>query len=355
MIDLGVICFAARTSTPHLSLICGKSHDTTADAMTSPSTDTGITSPPTYYRAYGPWLRGKFGGKKVFKVIADAGFSCPNRDGTKGYGGCTYCNVDSFTPSLTRSLPGLREQVLASMERARGRFGAEKFIVYFQPNTNTYAPADQLREYYDEALAACPEDTVGLSVGTRPDCLDAGKIALLESYAARYEVDLELGMESMHEATLEKINRGCRHDELVRLLDSLRASPLHVCVHMIFGFPWESRDEMLAYAEELNRHPAIGFVKLHHLHVVKGSILGARYQKEPFPLFSLDDYTDFLADFLPRLRADIVVQRLFGVADQDLLIAPDWEMRKAAVQSHLDRVLGESGVVQGSAVPDLGC
>ncbi len=316
----------------------------------SPITKQKSSESPTtpYYRAYGPWLREKFGGKKVYKVIADAGFTCPNRDGSKGYGGCTYCNVDSFTPPLTRSLPDIGEQLRASMVRARGRFGAEKFIVYFQPNTNTYAPVDRLREIYDEALAAFPEDTVGLSVGTRPDCLDPEKIALLESYTDRFVVDLELGMESMYEETLEKINRGCAHIELVNLLASLRNSPIHVCVHVIFGFPWETRDQMLAYAEELNRHPTIEFVKLHHLHIVKGSVLGARYQKEPFPVFSLDDYTDFLADFLPRLRPDIVVQRLFGVAGKEHLIAPNWEMPKAAVQNHLDRELTRRGVVQGS-------
>ena len=307
------------------------------------------SDPPPYYHAYGPWLRNKFDGQKVYKVIADAGFTCPNRDGSKGYGGCTYCNVDSFTPTLTRSLDNIQRQLLASMARARGRFGAEKFIVYFQPNTNTYAPVERLRSVYDDALATCPEDTVGLAVGTRPDCLDPGKIALLESYTDRLEVDLELGMESIHEDTLVKINRGCTHSELVRLLDSLSDTPLHVCVHVIFGFPWETRDQMLAYAEEINRHPAIGFIKLHHLHIVKGSILGAKYQKEPFPVFDLNDYTDFLADFLPRLRPDIVVQRLFGVADKELLIAPDWNLPKAAVQNHLDRELTARGVIQGSA------
>lgn len=305
--------------------------------------------PTPYYRAYGPWLREKFDGQKVYKVIADAGFTCPNRDGSKGYGGCSYCNVDSFTPSLTRSLPAIRDQLLASMDRARSRFGAQKFIVYFQPNTNTYAPVDQLCELYDEALAVNPEETVGLAVGTRPDCLDAEKIALLESYTDRYEVDLELGMESMFEDTLTRINRGCTHAELVSVLDSMSESPLHICVHMIFGFPWESWDQMLAYADEVNRHPAIGFVKLHHLHVVHGSILGAKFKKEPFSLFDLDRYTDFLADFLPRLRPDMVVQRLFGVADRELLIAPDWGMPKSAVQTHLDRELTARGVVQGSA------
>jgi len=314
--------------------------------MTNPNDS---STPAPYYRAYGPWLREKFNGQKVYKVIADAQFTCPNRDGTKGYGGCTYCNVDSFTPPLTRSLPGLVDQLQASMARAKGRFGAQRFIVYFQPNTNTYAPVDRLRELYDEALSANPEETVGLSVGTRPDCLDAEKIALLESYTDRLVVDLELGMESMYEDTLEKINRGCTHAELVTLLDSLRDSPLHVCVHVILGFPWETREQMLAYAEELNRHPAIEFVKLHHLHVVEGSIMGARYKKEAFPVFSLEEYTDFLADFLPRLRPDIVVQRLFGVAPMEYLIAPDWGMKKAAVQNYIDREMRRRGVVQGSA------
>ena len=116
-------------------------------------------------------------------MIVDAGFTCPNRDGSKGYGGCTYCNVDSFTPSLPRSLDEIRDQVEQGIARARKHYHAEKFIVYFQPNTNTYAPVERLRELYDEALSVCPEDVVGLSVGTRPDCLDAEKIALLESYA----------------------------------------------------------------------------------------------------------------------------------------------------------------------------
>ena len=315
-----------------------------------PSAEPENVTPIPYYRAYGAWLREKFQGKKVYKVIADANFTCPNRDGSKGYGGCTYCNVDSFTPPLTRSIPTLAEQLHASMVRAKGRFGAEQFIVYFQPNTNTYAPVEKLKALYDEALAANPEETVGLSVGTRPDCLDAEKIALLESYTDRLVVDVELGMESMYEASLERINRGCTHAELVELLGKLKDSPVHVCVHVIFGFPWETRDQMLAYAEELNRHPAIEFVKLHHLHIVKGSVLGAKYEKDPFPVFSLEEYTDFLADFLPRLRPDIVVQRLFGVAPMKYLIAPDWKLSKAAIQNHLDRELTRRGVVQGSAV-----
>jgi hypothetical protein len=301
------------------------------------------------YRAYGPWLREKFGGRSVFKVIVDAGFTCPNRDGTKGYGGCTYCNAESYTPALPRSLPDIRDQVARGIERARKHYGAEKFIIYFQPNSNTHAPVEQLRRVYDEALSVCPEDVVGLSIGTRPDCLDAEKIALLESYCGPLAVDLELGMESIHDETLRRINRGCTHGDLTALIDRLADSPLQLCVHVIFGFPWETREMMLAYAGEINRFPQIRFVKLHHLHIVKGSILSARHRKEPFPLFSLKEYTDFLCEFLPLLRPDIVVQRLFGVADTRLLTAPKWNFPKSAVQTYMDAEFKRRGMIQGSA------
>lgn len=302
------------------------------------------------YNAYGAWLRREYGGRRVFKVIVDAGFSCPNRDGSKGYGGCAYCNAESFTPALPRSLPDVCEQVARGIGRARKHYGAEKFIIYFQPNTNTHAPVERLRALYDEALAACPEDVVGLAVGTRPDCMDDEKIALLESYTGRCAVDLELGMESIHDETLRRINRGCSHGELVGLLERLATSPLRICVHVIFGFPWETPEMMQAYAEELNRFPQVRFVKLHHLHVVEGSILAAQYRRQPFPLFTLEDYTDFLCAFLPRLRRDIVVQRLFGVADQSLLVAPRWNLPKSAVQAHLEAAFACRGVVQGAAV-----
>lgn len=300
------------------------------------------------YQAYGPWLRAKHAGKRVFKVIVDAGFTCPNRDGSKGRGGCAYCNVESFTPSLPRSLDNIHEQVTQGIARARRHYGAERFIIYFQPNTNTHAPTARLKELYDSALAACPEDTVGLAIGTRPDCLDPEKISLLESYTPHLQVDLELGMESIHDETLASIGRGCTHGELVSLLDSLSATPLHVCLHTILGFPWETRDQMLAYAAEINRFPQVRFLKLHHLHIVKGSILATRYAKQTFPLFTLDQYTEFLCDFLPLLRPDLIIERLFGVADPKLLIAPRWDLAKSEVQAHLEREFSRRGILQGN-------
>ena len=187
-----------------------------------------------------------------------------------------------------------------------------------------------------------------VAVGTRADCLDSDKIALLESYTHHLMVDLEMGMESIHDETLAKLNRGCRHQDLVDMLYKLEQSPLNLCVHTVFGFPGETRDMMLAYAHEINRFPQIKFVKLHHLHIVSGSIMAAQYQRLPFKLFALDEYADFLCEFLPLLRPDIVVQRLFGISDLKLLIAPNWGLKKASIQSYIDQAILRRGIHQGS-------
>lgn len=300
------------------------------------------------YKHYGAYLKEKYKGERVFKIIVDGHFTCPNRDGKKGYGGCSYCNVDSFTPESARSLPTIKQQVEQGIERAVKGYAADKFIIYFQPNTNTYAPVHYLKMLYDEALSIAPEKVVGLSVGTRPDCIDFEKVALLESYTDRYDVDLEMGMESIYNDTLERINRGCSHEELEKALKLVESSTLDICVHTIFGFPWESREMMLRYAQEINRFPQIKFVKLHHLHIVEGSIMGVQYKRKPFPVFSLESYTDFLCDFIPLLRPDIIIQRLFGLADQELLIAPKWGKGKSAIQTYIDKELERRNAIQGS-------
>lgn len=302
------------------------------------------------YNNYGAWLREKYDGQRVFKVIVDGGFTCPNRDGSKGYGGCTYCNVDSFTPSVSRQAPTLREQVIQGMERARKGNKADKFIIYFQPNTNTYAPTHYLKMLYDEALSIEPENIVGLSVGTRPDCIDAEKIALLESYTDRFDVDLEMGMESIYNDTLNQINRGCSHEDLLKALNLVKSSKLDICVHTIFGFPWETKEMMLKYADEINRHEQIKFVKFHHLHIVEGSVMGVKYKREPFKLFTLDEYANFLCELLPLVRSDVVVQRLFGLSDRELLIAPNWQLKKSEIQHYIDKKIADNGIIQGSAL-----
>jgi radical SAM protein (TIGR01212 family) len=299
------------------------------------------------YNYYSAHLKRKYNGQRVYKVIVDGGFTCPNRDGSKGYGGCTYCNVDSFTPT-SRTMETMKEQIEYGMQKARKSYKAEKFIIYFQPNTNTYAPAHYLKTLYDEALSVNTHDIVGLSVGTRPDCIDAEKIALLESYTDRFDVDLEMGMESIYNETLAQINRGCSHDEFLEALKLLENSKLEICVHTIFGLPGETKEMMLAYADEINRFPQIKFVKFHHLHIVEGSIMGVKFKKEPFKLFSLQEYTDFLCELLPLVRPDLVIQRLFGISDLDMLIAPNWGLRKSEIQTFVDDEIEKRGVVQGS-------
>ncbi|RKD16355.1 TIGR01212 family radical SAM protein [Pelobium manganitolerans] len=299
------------------------------------------------YNYYSAYLKEKYHVKRVYKVIVDGGFTCPNRDGSKGYGGCTYCNVDSFTPT-SRTMETMKQQIEFGMERAWKHYKAEKFIIYFQPNTNTYAPAHYLKTMYDEALSVDLSNVVGLSVGTRPDCLDIEKIALLESYTDRLDVDLEMGMESIYNETLAQINRGCSHDEFIATMGLLQNTKLDICVHTIFGLPGETHQMMLAYADEINRFPQINFVKFHHLHIVEGSIMGAKYKREPFKLFSLQEYADFLCELLPLVRPDIVIQRLFGISDLDMLIAPKWGLRKSEIQTFIDNEIEHKGVVQGS-------
>ena len=301
------------------------------------------------YNNYGTFLREKYNGQKVYKVIVDAGFSCPNRDGSKGFGGCTYCNTDSFTPELSRKLPSITEQVLQGIERAKKAYKAERFIIYFQPNTNTYGTVEYLRKCYDEALAVAPDVIVGLSVGTRPDCLDAEKVALLETYCDRWNVDVEMGMESIYDTTLQQINRGCSHQEFVDAVALFANRPIDLCIHTVFGFPGETNEMMLQYIHEINRFPQIKFVKFHHLHIVEGSILGVHYKRNPFPLFTLEEYTNLLCQLIPLLRPDIIIQRLFGISDWDLLIAPNWGLKKTLIQNYMDKEIANRNIIQGAA------
>ena len=288
-------------------------------------------------------------GAKVFKVIVDAGFTCPNRDGTKGWGGCAYCNVDSFTPRANRTGGSVGAQARSGIARAREKYGAEKFMVYFQPNTNTYGDVDTLERIFAEAVNAAPAEIVGLTIGTRPDCIDRAKLEMLQRRFGHLYISIEYGLESVRDATLAGLNRGLTHAEFVAAVELTAEFGIDVCAHTIFGLPGETEGDWLEIGDELNRLP-IRFVKLHHLHVVKGSILEKRYRDAPFPLFTLEGYAAFLGKFLARLDPEIVVQRLFGVAEESDLIAPNWGLKKSVIQRELERALARAGVAQGAAL-----
>lgn len=300
------------------------------------------------YNHFGIYLREKFQNRRIFKISIDAGFTCPNRDGAKGFGGCYYCNVDSFTPPSVRKKPSIKEQVKLETKKMTDLYKAEAFIAYFQPNTNTYAPVSTLKQIYDEALDALGDKGVGLSIGTRIDCLDEDKICLIESYAKNYEVTLELGLESIYEETLKRINRGHSVRDFLDGMERLKRRSFKIGIHTIFGFPWETREMQLTVADFLNELD-FDFLKLHQLHVTKSSVLEKHFKENPFPLYSLETYASFLEDFLPRLKPTVIIERLFATAYPRELVAPQWNKSKSFIQSYLEEYLKEKKVAQGDA------
>ncbi len=295
------------------------------------------------YRAFGQYMKELFG-ERVYKVNVDAGFTCPNRDGTVGYGGCIYCNNDSFRPSSCRSVVPLREQIQGGIEYLKGRFGARKFIVYFQPYTNTYAPVDKLRELYSEALEH--PDVVGLAIGTRPDCVDEDKLAYLEELARDHFILIEYGLQSIYDRTLEFINRGHDYGTFLKALEMTANRGIHMGAHIIVGFPTETEQEMLHMAEVISELP-IGFLKIHQLQVVKHTLLERYYQEQPFKTFDYEEYLDFLARFLEKMSPEIVIQRLFATAPDDILIAPRWGRSKQQILRDIDQYLERVNTYQG--------
>ena len=298
------------------------------------------------YNTYGNFLKKQFG-CRVYKVSVDGGFSCPNRDGTVAAGGCAYCNNDSFRPKSATRLKPVSEQVQEGMAYLRKRHGAEKFIVYFQPFTNTHAPLEALIPLYEAAINH--PDVVGLSVGTRPDCVDEEKIAWLENQARTHFVTLEYGLQSIYDGTLARINRGHNFQCWLDAMDRTRNRGIWLCTHLILGFPWETREEMLHTADVIS-DKGLNFLKLHHLHIVRNTAMATEYQANPFPLLDLEDYANLVADFLERLNPEIVVERLFGTAPKDQLIGPLWGKSKAEIQRYIEQTLAVRNAYQGSKI-----
>jgi radical SAM protein (TIGR01212 family) len=295
------------------------------------------------YNSYGSFLRERFG-CRVYKVIVDAGFTCPNRDGSVATGGCTYCNNDTFRPAAVQRLKPVPEQVREGIEYLRARYKARKFIVYFQPFSNTYAPLERLTPIYETALDH--PDVLGLSVGTRPDCVDHEKLAWFEGLAKTRSVTLEYGLESMHDETLVRINRGHDFRCWLDAVRQTRGRGITICAHVILGFPWETREQMLSTAGAVSL-AGIDFLKLHHLHVVRHTALGREYLRKPFRVLEYHEYIDLVVDFLEVLSPDIRLERLFGLAPDDQLLAPRWGRSKPELQRDIERRLGARNTWQG--------
>ena len=302
-----------------------------------------------HYHAFGQFMKELYH-TPVFKVNVDAGFTCPNRDGTVATGGCIYCNNDSFRPAACTSSVSLRDQIEKGIPYLRSRYSAEKFIVYFQPYTNTYAPVEVLERLYREALDNT--GVVGLAIGTRPDCVDQEKIALLESLAKDSFILVEYGLQSVYDKTLEFINRGHDYACFKNALALTAGRGIRVGAHIILGFPTETRDEMLGMADELSRLP-IEFLKIHQLQVIKGTALADLHAVKPFATFGYHEYLEMVADFLERLSPNIVIQRLFAASPDDILIAPVWNKTRSEFLRDFDASMERRGSYQGKKLRAL--
>jgi len=302
--------------------------------------------PQLRIHSYGHYLRRRFG-CRVSKVNVDAGFTCPNRDGSKGTGGCIYCNNVSFSPKDTQAVIPLEEQLAHGMAYHRQRLGSQKFIVYFQKYTNTYASVDVLADLYRRALAH--PDVIGISVGTRPDALNDDALELLTTLARETYVCLELGLQSMNDAILERINRGHTLEDFTTAVHRAAGRNFDICAHLIYGFPGERSNEFLKSADLLAGLP-VNSVKLHQLHAVEGTQLAAMYRTGEFVPLTMAQYVATAADFLERLPARITVQRLYGSAPLAIRVAPQWGLKNNQMWYAVVNELVRRGTWQGCRV-----
>jgi len=292
------------------------------------------------------YLRSIFG-CRVQKITVDAGLSCPNRDGRLSSDGCIYCNArGSGTGAHMRGL-SITEQLMQGKKKLSRRYKARKFIAYFQSFSNTYAPLERLKTLYDEALRV--EDIVGLSIGTRPDCMDEPILALLQSYTRRFLIWIEYGLQSAHDATLALIDRGHDFNSFQKTVRATRNRGIQICVHVILGLPGETRSDMLKTADILAGLEIDG-LKIHLLYVVKGTRLAALYRQGDFRCLDQTEYVERVCEFLERIPPGVVIQRLTGDPHPQELVAPQWALQKTETLNMIRHRLSELNTRQGRLV-----
>lgn len=298
-----------------------------------------------YYNDYGSYMRRMFD-FKVQKISIDGGFTCPNRDGTKGTGGCTYCNNRTFNPAYCHRNRSVTEQMEQGIAFFSHKYPQMRYLAYFQAYTNTYESLDVLRARYEEALAV--DGCVGLVIGTRPDCMPEPLLDYLQELSRRVYVMVEYGVESTSDVTLQRINRGHNYAVAVDAVQRTTARSLPVGVHIILGLPGEERETLMAQAGELSRLP-ITTLKLHQLQLVRGTRMADEYAACPgdFHLFGLDEYIEVVVDYLENLRPDIVVERFASQSPKELLIAPDWGLKNHELVDKIKRRMRERDTWQG--------
>ena len=283
---------------------------------------------------------------KVQKISLNAGFTCPNRDGTVGYGGCTYCNNQTFNPAYCKTEKTVTEQLVEGKQFFARKYPEMKFLAYFQAYTNTYAELEELKRKYEEALQV--KDVVGIVIGTRPDCMPDTLLDYLEELNQRTFLIVEYGVESTDNDTLKRINRGHTFEVAEEAIRMTAARGIRVGAHIILGLPGETNDQLIKQAGVLSALP-LTTLKLHQLQLIKGTRMAHEFEMQPedFHLYSADEYIDLVIDYVEHLRPDIVLERFVSQSPKELLIAPDWGLKNHEFTDKVKKRMRERDAWQG--------
>ena len=298
------------------------------------------------YLDYSSFIKLHFG-ERVQKISLDIGFTCPNRDGSKGVGGCTYCNNNTFNPDYCEPQKSIQQQLEQGIEFFARKGKNHKYLAYFQAYTNTYSDFESLKKMYEEA-SSLPQ-VVGLVIGTRPDCISEEIINYLDELSKDYFISLEFGVESTNEKTLLEVNRCHTFEDTKATYELCKDKGFHLGAHIILGLPGESREELFNHARELSKLP-IQTLKLHHLQIVKNSVMSVQYKRNPekFDLFTLENYINFVSEFITHIRPNIIIERFISEAPKDLLIAPKWGgLKNFEIVAKIDKNLEIKNMWQG--------
>lgn len=297
------------------------------------------------YNDFPTYFRKKFS-ERVQKVSIDAGFTCPNRDGVKGVGGCTYCNNKTFKPTYCNLENSVTSQIQKGVDFFAKKYKSMKFLAYFQAYTNTYAPLDNLKQLYEEALQH--HKIIGLVISTRPDAVNEELLDYLEELSKRVYIMVEFGLESHLDRTLQKINRGHTFEESVWALEQTAKRDINNCAHLILGLPGESRKELLEQAKVVSKLP-VKNLKLHQLQIHKGTLLEKQFEQNPtaYKLYTAEEYIELVVDYLELLNPSIIVERFISQAPPEMLIAPKWGLKNFEFVAKVEKRLKERDTWQG--------
>lgn len=300
-----------------------------------------MSTPTLPYRSFSSFLSEHFPGEKVQKITLTAGFSCPTRDGSRGKGGCTYCNNKSFSPNYAAKQRSITEQLDEGIRFFSRKYPAMKYLAYFQSYTNTYGAVEDCIAKYEEALAH--PGVVGLIIGTRPDCMPQPLLDYLSALAHRRFVLIEYGVESTLDRSLERIQRGHSWAESVETIERTHRAGIMVGAHIILGLPGESREELLSHADRLGALP-LTTLKIHQLQIIKGTLMAGEYLRQPedFHLFTEEEYIALCVDFVRRLPRGLIIERFVSQSPPELLLAPRWGWKNFEFTAKIERALLEA-------------